>query len=222
MAFSATFILPVYVYTIYVRLYSSCTFIFPMLIDTTAINQQRHRFDKDAEIWLFGYGSLIWKADFPYLERRSAYITGWERRFWQGSHDHRGTVEAPGRVVTLTPIQGAICHGMAYRITPETLAPLDHREKNGYLRELTPLYFTDNDSNTSNSDQTQGLVYLATDSNPAFLGPAPLEVMAYQIAYASGPSGPNRDYLINLAEALRQLDVNDAHIFALEQQVNSL
>lgn len=199
-----------------------------MLIDTTAINQQRHCFAADAEIWIFGYGSLIWKADFPFLEKRSAYITGWERRFWQGSHDHRGTLEAPGRVVTLTPVPGAICHGMAYRITPETLAPLDHREKNGYLRELTPLFFTDNvtdsDSSTNEGDQaqTQGLVYLATDDNPAFLGPAPLADMARQIAHASGPSGPNRDYLVNLAQALRHLNVDDAHIFALEQQLNRL
>ncbi|WP_417420860.1 gamma-glutamylcyclotransferase [Halomonas sp.] len=188
-----------------------------MLIDTTAINQQRNHFDENADIWLFGYGSLIWKADFAYLERRSAYINGWERRFWQGSHDHRGTLEAPGRVVTLTPVPGAICHGMAYRITPETLAPLDHREKNGYLREVTPLHFTD-----GFQEQTTGLVYLATEDNPAFLGPDSLEAMASQIARASGPSGPNRDYLVNLAQALRHLKVEDAHIFALEQQLNSL
>lgn len=186
-----------------------------MLIDTTAINQQRNHFGDNADIWLFGYGSLIWKADFAYLERRSAYIAGWERRFWQGSHDHRGTLEAPGRVVTLTPAPGAICHGMAYRITPETLAPLDHREKNGYLREITSMHFAD-------GSEAQGLVYMATDDNPAFLGPAPLEAMARQIASAVGPSGPNRDYLINLASALRDLQVEDAHIFALEQQLNRL
>ncbi|MBZ5488414.1 gamma-glutamylcyclotransferase [Halomonas aquamarina] len=186
-----------------------------MLIDTTAINQQRNHFDDDADIWVFGYGSLIWKADFTYLERRSAYITGWERRFWQGSHDHRGTPQAPGRVVTLTPVKGALCHGMAYRITRDVLAPLDHREKNGYLRELTPMHFAD-------GSQAQGLVYMATEDNPAFLGPAPLEAMAHQIACAEGPSGPNRDYLLNLASALRDLEVEDTHIFALEERLQRL
>ncbi len=111
--------------------------------DTTQLNRQRNHFAGHDAIWLFGYGSLIWKADFPYLERRPAHIHGWVRRFWQGSHDHRGTPEAPGRVVTLVREPGAVCHGMAYRITPEVLAPLDVREKNGYLREVTTLCFDD-------------------------------------------------------------------------------
>ena len=186
-----------------------------MSFDTTAYNRQMTHFDGHDSVWLFGYGSLIWKADFPFLERQSAYITGWERRFWQGSHDHRGTPEAPGRVATLIPVKGAVCHGMAYRISEETLAPLDHREKNGYLREITPLHLSD-------GRQVQGLVYMATEDNPAFLGPAPLEAMARHIHEAVGPSGPNRDYLMNLAQALRELEVDDAHIFALQAELERL
>lgn len=63
---------------------------------------------------------------------------------------------------------------------------------------------------------------MATDENPAFLGPAPIEAMARHIHEAVGPSGPNRDYLINLAQALRELNVEDAHIFALEAQLGRL
>lgn len=191
-----------------------------MLLDTTTLNQQRNFFDGHADIWLFGYGSLIWKADFDYLERRPAAITGWARRFWQGSHDHRGTPEAPGRVATLTRAEGAVCHGMAYRITPEVLAPLDVREKNGYLREKVTLTFLDETGNPD-ADQapSEGLIYLASEDNPAFLGDAPLADIAQQIAQAHGPSGPNSAYLLNLAQALRELGTEDAHIFALEAQL---
>ncbi|MDR7049869.1 cation transport regulator ChaC [Duganella sp. 3397] len=116
-----------------------------MTADTIAINQKMDQFDGHHSVWLFGYGSLIYKADFPYLQRRPASIANWTRRFWQGSHDHRGTPEAPGRVVTLIEAPGAICHGMAYLITPEVFAHLDHREKNGYLRLATPISFGDGD-----------------------------------------------------------------------------
>ncbi len=72
---------------------------------------------------------------------------------------------------------------MAYRITPETLGPLDVREKNGYLREVITLHFAD-------SDTAQGLVYIATEDNAAYLGDAPTAEIARQIAEARGPSGP--------------------------------
>lgn len=188
-----------------------------MLLDTTALNQQRNFFSDHDDLWLFGYGSLIWKADFAYLERQPAYITGWARRFWQASHDHRGTPEAPGRVATLIPAPGAVCFGMAYRITPDVLAPLDVREKNGYLREKVPLTFVDETGRAD--EQSEGLIYLASEDNPAFLGDAPLDVIARQIANAHGPSGSNREYLVNLAQALRDLGAEDAHIFELEKHL---
>jgi len=181
-----------------------------MSVDTTQHNQRMTHFAGHEAIWLFGYGSLIWKADFPYRERRPAHIHGWVRRFWQGSHDHRGTPEAPGRVVTLVRQPGAICHGMAYRIAPEVLAPLDVREKNGYLREVARLHFDD-----AEGENAEGLVYLAGADNAAFLGDAPLDAIAAQIATAHGPSGANRDYLLNLADALRALGVEDRHVFDL-------
>ncbi|MBR2513753.1 MAG: gamma-glutamylcyclotransferase [Halomonas sp.] len=192
-----------------------------MLLDTTALNQQRNFFDGHEDIWLFGYGSLIWKADFAYLERQPAYITGWARRFWQGSHDHRGTPDAPGRVATLIRAQGAVCHGMAYRITPDVLAPLDVREKNGYLREKVPLTFLGERGEAQESKtQTKGLIYLATEDNPAFLGDAPLEDIAYQIAHSHGPSGSNKAYLLNLAQALRELCIEDEHVFSLAERMH--
>lgn len=186
-----------------------------MSLNTIAINQRMDRFDGHHQVWLFGYGSLIFKADFPYLERRPASITGWTRRFWQGSHDHRGTETAPGRVVTLVPAPGVVCHGMAYLVTPEEFAHLDHREKNGYLRLAVDIAFDDGAS-------VEGLVYIATQENAAFLGPASELAIAQQIAAARGPSGPNSEYLLELAAALRTLGKDDAHVFAIERHLMQL
>jgi cation transport regulator ChaC len=186
-----------------------------MTADTSAINQKMDQFDGHHSVWLFGYGSLIYKADFPYLQRRPASIAHWTRRFWQGSHDHRGTPQAPGRVVTLIEEPGAICHGMAYLITPEVFGHLDHREKNGYLRLATPISFEDGDAIT-------GLVYIATPDNAAFIGAAPERDIARQIARSAGPSGPNSDYLNHLARALRDMGRHDQHVFEIERHLAEL
>ena len=180
--------------------------------NTIAINQQMDRFNGHHSVWLFGYGSLIFKPDFDHLERRPASIANWTRRFWQGSHDHRGTETAPGRVATLIPETNAHCSGMAYLITPEVFAHLDHREKNGYLRIAVDISFGDGTS-------VEGLVYIADAANAAFLGAASERDIALQIASASGPSGQNRDYLLNLATALRALGQNDPHVFAIEEHL---
>jgi cation transport protein ChaC len=186
-----------------------------MSANTIAINQRLNLFDGQTQVWLFGYGSLIWKADFAYIERRAARIHGWSRRFWQGSHDHRGTPAAPGRVVTLIPEPGATCAGMAYLITPQVFSHLDRREKNGYLRHATTIEFTDGGS-------VEGLVYIAAQGNAAFLGSAPAAEIARQIATAKGPSGSNRDYVMNLAAALRELGECDAHVFSIADHLKAL
>jgi cation transport regulator ChaC len=193
-----------------------------MTLDTTRLNQGMTHFENHQSLWLFGYGSLIWKAGFDYLEQRPAWIHGWARRFWQGSHDHRGTPEAPGRVATLVPHDEAVCHGMAYRISPEVLSALDIREKNGYLRQLTRLYFRDNVTDSfSEAETIQGLLYLATPDNAAWLGEDSLERMVEQIAEAHGPSGPNRDYVLNLDVALQALGVHDPHVNELARQLRT-
>lgn len=185
-----------------------------MTFDTTEINKTRHDVSGRESVWLFGYGSLIFKADFPFLEYRAASIQGWVRRFWQGSHDHRGTPEAPGRVATLIEAPGETCAGMAYRVTPDVFEHLDVREKNGYLRFSTEMTFAD-------GDHADGLVYIATEDNQAYLGPAPEQEIAEHIAASHGPSGDNQDYLLGLAQALRELGAHDAHVFEIEKHLST-
>ncbi len=180
--------------------------------DTTRINRSRQDFAGTESVWLFGYGSLIYKVDFPYLERRPATVHGWVRRFWQGSHDHRGTTEHPGRVVTLVPERGTACAGMAYRVAPATFEHLDFREKNGYLRFATTLEFGDGAT-------AEGLVYIATADNAAWLGPASVDELARHIAGSAGPSGSNSEYVFRLADALRELGAADPHVFAVEARL---
>ena len=173
------------------------------------------------DTWVFGYGSLIWRPSFSYIEKRPACIRGWTRKFWQGSHDHRGLPTAPGRVVTLIEEPGGRCEGMAYLLAAATLKEvfehLDHREKNGYERIAIQLRFLEKEQPSECA-----VMYVAPVNNHAYLGPASLQNMAIQIQESIGPSGSNRDYLTELASALRSMEIHDQHVFELEAAVLSL
>ena len=186
-----------------------------MSLNTFEENQRRSQLKEGDEVWLFGYGSLIYLADFPYLESKTASIQGWTRRFWQGSHDHRGTEENPGRVVTLIEKADAVCHGMAYKVEASVFEQLDVREKNGYLRFSTEMTF-------ANGSSDQGLVYIATADNAAYLGEASEYEIAVQIANTEGPSGTNSDYIIDLANSLRDMGVDDPHVFGIVRHLEQM
>ena len=169
--------------------------------------------------WVFGYGSLIWRVDFPHQGRHRAEIRGWARRFWQGSHDHRGTPDAPGRVVTLVEETDAVCVGAAYRVDEAVFEHLDHREKNGYERVSVTMRLSATNGAHSGGDTVNGVTYIAPPGNVAFLGPAHIDAMVAQIARSRGPSGSNRDYLYQLAAALNDLSVRDRHVEALIERL---
>jgi len=165
----------------------------------------------DDNAWVFGYGSLIWRQDFPFIEARRACIQGYARRFWQGSHDHRGVAEDPGRVVTLIESPGSPCYGRAFLITHDVFEHLDHREKNGYERRDVTIHFDDG--------HAPGVVYFAPPGNFAFLGDAPVEAMVEQIRRCAGPSGRNVDYVHELARALREMGIEDEHVFDIASRI---
>ena len=169
-------------------------------------------------VWIFGYGSLIWRCDFAYLERRPARLRGFVRRFWQGSTDHRGVPGAPGRVVTLVPEPHGVCEGVAYRVAarsaPEVLAQLDRRERGGYVRREVPLELA-----KPRAIAPRAVVFVAEPGNPNHLGPASLDAIAEQVARSAGPSGPNREYVLRLAQALAALGARDPEVTAVAERL---
>jgi cation transport regulator ChaC len=99
---------------------------------------------------------------------------------------------------------------VAYLVENHVLEQLDHREKNGYQRYDCRIRMQ------AATGETAGLVYVAPEHNPAYLGPAdPAEVAAH-IARSAGPSGSNSEYLLRLARALRELGDEDEHVLGLE------
>ncbi len=168
--------------------------------------------------WVFGYGSIIWRPSFPYVDARPALIRGWRRRFWQGSPDHRGTPTNPGRVVTLVADPQAVCHGLAFDTgddaTPEIVESLDVRESGGYIRITVDVEFADQTS-------VEAMTYIAPPDNSNFLGPAALEDIVRQVAVSNGASGHNTEYVLKLAEALRELEIVDDEVHLLESRLRA-
>ena len=104
------------------------------------------------------------------------------------------------------------CFGTVYRVAPgserEVLAGLDFREQGGYERHRVEVVH-------ERGSIADVLVYLATPDNPNWLGEAPLEQIAEQVLRSVGPSGPNVEYVLRLAEALAAMGAEDAHVEAL-------
>uniref|UniRef100_A0A8C6V2G4 Gamma-glutamylcyclotransferase n=1 Tax=Neogobius melanostomus TaxID=47308 RepID=A0A8C6V2G4_9GOBI len=172
-----------------------------------------------SSLWIFGYGSLVWKPDFKYKRSKVGYIGGYKRRFWHGDNFHRGNDERPGRVVTLIEDDDASTWGVAFEVSgaqaEESLKYLNVRETmcGGYLTKMVD-FFPEGEEGAP----VQALVYIATKDNPLFLGYATPEVIGFQIAMSQGKSGHNLEYLRRLAEFMRQRcpRVRDDHLFHIE------
>ena len=163
-------------------------------------------------VWVFAYGSLIFRPGFEFLQQVPAQVSGYARRFWQGSPDHRGTPLNPGRVVTLVEVADQECEGVAFEVddalTGDVLAYLDDRESGGYERLIVqPLL--------DSGGIVDAWTWIAPASNLNFLGDATPAMMVQQILGACGQSGANRDYVLKLANNLAKLGIEDEHVRAL-------
>ncbi|KAJ7562138.1 hypothetical protein O6H91_03G056000 [Diphasiastrum complanatum] len=178
-------------------------------------------------LWIFGYGSLVWKAGFEYEEQIVGFIRDYRRVFYQGNTDHRGSPENPGRTVTLQPQEGAICWGVAYRVSGNdseqlVLSYLEVREKEYDVRAYLDFFTVESSSKPAISGV---LVYIGSSNrsdNKFYLGPAPVEEIASQIARSVGPAGPNHEYLFKLEEALRKIGREDEGVIELADEVRKM
>jgi len=170
-------------------------------------------------LWVFGYGSLVWKPGFQHGQTAIGYVEGLARRFWQGNETHRGVPGKPGRVATLVEEQGEVTHGIAMELKgEEALEYLNNREMTlgGYLQKITQFHATEKDI-----PPFPVLVFVATPQSKHWLGPADSQYLAKQVVSSSGPSGHNVEYVIKLAQWLRKTfpEVVDEHLYSLETQV---
>ena len=175
------------------------------------------------DLWVFGYGSLMWNPDFPYTERRPALLEGCARRFSLWSTQYRGTEAAPGLVLALESAPERVCQGVAFRVAPEAeegvLAGLRAREliTNAYAETRLPLRLLD-----GARERVEALCYLVNLGHPQHAQGLSLEDQAAIIARASGGRGPNRDYLFSTLEALRAEGVADEEMEDLAVKVAAL
>jgi cation transport protein ChaC len=173
------------------------------------------------EMWVFGYGSLIWNPDFPVAERQIARVTDWQRSFCMWSIHHRGSVAAPGLVLALDHVEAAICDGVAFRVTPgneaDTLETLRAREliSSAYLETHLPLVLQD-------GRKVNALAYVIDPKHKQYCGGLSLAKQAQIIAGAVGGRGPNRDYLFATADHLAELGIADADLAWLATQVRAM
>ena len=173
---------------------------------------------QSSERWVFGYGSLMWRPGFQYLERTAAWHQGRRRAFCIYSVHHRGTPERPGLVLGLA--KGGATRGMAYRVAetdwPATYAYLLEREQptETYVEGVVDLTLEDD-------RRIRSLAFLSDETHPQWAGDLSLEAQADLIAGASGLSGRNIDYLRDLIDHLREAGVVDNDMDHLLQMVQA-
>jgi cation transport protein ChaC len=163
---------------------------------------------QNRDLWVFAYGSLIWRPGFAFAERRPASLPGFARRFCMTSVHYRGTPERPGLVLALAPEEGGTCRGLAYRV-PATEAAGVH----AYLRERELVSYAYDERHLpvdlDDGRRVEALAYVSNTGHPQYRGTLTLEDQAAIIAAAEGPMGPNSDYLFRTEESLGALGLED-------------
>jgi len=170
------------------------------------------------ELWVFGYGSLMWRPGFAYLERVPARLIGLHRALCVFSFVHRGTPERPGLVLGLD--RGGMCRGIAYRVAAEarlaTIEYLRGREQvtSVYLETIRQIELED-----KTRRRVRALCYIVDRSHMQYAGRLTLNESLHHVRQGHGKSGPNRDYVVETVRALEALGYRESDLHLLAEQL---
>ncbi|MCC6949554.1 MAG: gamma-glutamylcyclotransferase [Bradyrhizobiaceae bacterium] len=172
----------------------------------------------EGDLWVFGYGSLMWRTGFDYLERRQARLIGAHRALCVYSFIHRGTPEKPGLVLGLD--RGGACRGVAFRVAAEkaheTLAYLQERElvTKVYKDATRPVDLLD-----GHEERVRALCFLVDRSHQQYAGGLSLEEQLHHVRQGHGRSGANPEYVLETVKHMRELGIADSALEWLAERL---
>ena len=169
------------------------------------------------DVWIFGYGSLMWNPAFHYAEERPALLRGYHRRFCFWTPLGRGTPENPGLMLGL--ITGGSCRGVAFRIAPDVveqeLSILWAREMMGDVYQ--PNWF----NLRTDHGPIRAIAFTLKRNHERFAGDLPVDVVIRHVATAAGRLGPCADYLVNTVHKLEETGVRRGPMHDLLNRVQA-
>jgi len=166
------------------------------------------------DLWVFGYGSLMWRPGFEFLERVPARLIGEHRALCVYSFVHRGTPEKPGLVLGLD--RGGACRGVAFRVAEQnradTIAYLREREQvTSVYREVRRSVWLENDAR----QRVSALVYVVDRGHVQYAGRLSLAEQLRHVLQGHGQSGVNRDYVLATVKAIEAAGFRDPQLHRL-------
>lgn len=175
----------------------------------------------DEDLWVFAYGSLMWRPDFEFVERLPARLPGAHRALCIYSHNHRGTPERPGLVLGLD--LGGSCRGIAYRVSAHrraaTLAYLREREQiTGVYREcLRTVWLAD-----APRRRVPALCYVVDRGHRQYAGRLTIAEQLHFVRQGHGRSGANRDYVLATVKELEAMGCRDRDLHVLAERLHGI
>jgi len=168
------------------------------------------RWDRRSPVWVFGYGSLVWKPELEFDTRVPARVFGYHRRLCLRSVRYRGTFECPGVVAGLD--RGGCCAGLAYRVAPERLRAQLERlwEREMFMGSYDARWLRAQRLDGAGAIQT--LAFVVRPDAPNYAGRLGDDELIDILTRSCGYYGTSLDYLLRTVEALRAHGVADPHL----------